>query len=235
MAISRACETTDCTGISEIALQPESSRQTTASTVFSAACRRTSSRPRCAAIPSGDSSAFLNVAVPICAPRSRAQRWPVACGASAGARGFLRRPAGPGWALVGDAGYFKDPLTAHGITDALRDAELLARAMLECGPHDMAVYQRERDVLSIPLFEVTDAIASFQWTLDEIKALHGQPECSDEDRSELHGTAASCAQQGRVKAQEEPMSTQNSPWTRHNRRPAPGRCNCRKSAANVDA
>ena len=35
---------------------------------------------------------------------------------------------GPGWALVGDAGSFKDPLTAHGITDALRDAELLARA-----------------------------------------------------------------------------------------------------------
>ena len=89
-----------------------------------------------------------------------------------GARGFLRRPAGPGWALVGDAGYFKDPLTAHGITDALRDAELLARALLEYGPHNMAVYQRERDFLSIPFFEVTDAIASFKWTMDEIKALH---------------------------------------------------------------
>ena len=36
---------------------------------------------------------------------------------------------GPGWALVGDAGYFKDPLSAHGLTDALRDAELLARAV----------------------------------------------------------------------------------------------------------
>lgn len=91
-----------------------------------------------------------------------------------GARGFLRQPSGPGWALVGDAGYFKDPLTAHGITDALRDAELLVRALLECGPHKMAVYQRERDVLSIPLFEVTDAIASFQWSLDEVKALHGE-------------------------------------------------------------
>ena len=130
-----------------------------------------------------------------------------------GARGFLRRPAGPGWALVGDAGYFKDPLTAHGITDALRDAELLARALLEYGPHNMAVYQRERDFLSIPFFEVTDAIASFKWTMDEIKALHAEPECSDEDRSELHGTAASCAQQGRVKAQEEPMSMQGSPWS----------------------
>ena len=39
---------------------------------------------------------------------------------------FYRRPHGPGWALVGDAGYHKDPITAQGITDAFRDAELLA-------------------------------------------------------------------------------------------------------------
>ena len=39
---------------------------------------------------------------------------------------FFRRSAGPGWALVGDAGYHKDPETAQGITDALRDAEGLA-------------------------------------------------------------------------------------------------------------
>ncbi|MDH4348843.1 MAG: FAD-dependent monooxygenase, partial [Gemmatimonadota bacterium] len=59
----------------------------------------------------------------------------------AGVRGFLRRAAGPGWALVGDAGYFKDPLTAHGITDALRDSELLARAVLEGGDGALAGYQ----------------------------------------------------------------------------------------------
>ena len=53
-----------------------------------------------------------------------------------GAPGYARRAAGPGWALVGDAGYFKDPLTAHGITDALRDAELLARALLAGSPGD---------------------------------------------------------------------------------------------------
>ena len=40
---------------------------------------------------------------------------------------YLRQCSGPGWALVGDSAYFKDPLTAHGITDALRDSELLAR------------------------------------------------------------------------------------------------------------
>lgn len=90
----------------------------------------------------------------------------------AGAKGFLRRPHGPGWALVGDAGYFKDPLTAHGITDALRDAQLLAHAVLAGEERAMAAYQKERDVLSIPIFEVTDAIASFEWTLDTVKALH---------------------------------------------------------------
>ena len=67
--------------------------------------------------------------------------------AFAGLTGFLRRAAGPGWALVGDAGYFKDPLTAHGITDALRDAELLARAVAEGGDDALADYQSTRDGL----------------------------------------------------------------------------------------
>lgn len=42
---------------------------------------------------------------------------------------FFRRPHGDGWALVGDAGYHKDPLLALGISDAFRDAELLADAI----------------------------------------------------------------------------------------------------------
>ena len=40
---------------------------------------------------------------------------------------FFRKPYGPGWALVGDAGYHKDPITAQGISDAFRDAELVGR------------------------------------------------------------------------------------------------------------
>ena len=47
-----------------------------------------------------------------------------------GHAGYMRQSYGPGWALVGDAGYFKDPISAHGLTDALRDAELLARAVI---------------------------------------------------------------------------------------------------------
>ena len=90
----------------------------------------------------------------------------------AGVPGHLRQSHGPGWALVGDAGYFKDPLTAHGITDALRDAELLARAILDGRACALEAYQHERDVLSEPLFHVTEAIASFRWNLDEVKNLH---------------------------------------------------------------
>jgi flavin-dependent dehydrogenase len=88
----------------------------------------------------------------------------------AGEPGWLRQAHGPGWALVGDAGYFKDPITAHGITDALRDAEILARAAGETG--GLARYQEQRDALSLPLFRTTDAIAGFGWDLGEVQALH---------------------------------------------------------------
>jgi len=85
-----------------------------------------------------------------------------------GLTGYLRDAAGPGWALVGDAGYFKDPISAHGITDALRDAEILACAVVSGGPDAVRRYQAERDELSLRLFRVTARIASFAWTADEI-------------------------------------------------------------------
>jgi 2-polyprenyl-6-methoxyphenol hydroxylase-like FAD-dependent oxidoreductase len=91
-----------------------------------------------------------------------------------GAPGFLRECHGPGWALVGDAGYFKDPLTAHGITDAFRDADLLSRAIVDGSTRALEAYQSERDALSLPLLRITDAIAGFSWDLDEVKALHVQ-------------------------------------------------------------
>lgn len=95
-----------------------------------------------------------------------------------GMRGWLRRPWGHGWALVGDAGYFKDPITAHGITDALRDAELLARALdrLLSGevapPAALADYERARDALSVELFAATDTVAGFAWDLAQVQQLH---------------------------------------------------------------
>jgi len=81
---------------------------------------------------------------------------------------FLRRPHGPGWALVGDAGYHKDPITAEGITDAFRDAELLADA-IDAGfsgraalDDALAGYERERDARIRPLYELTYELAALQ-------------------------------------------------------------------------
>jgi 2-polyprenyl-6-methoxyphenol hydroxylase-like FAD-dependent oxidoreductase len=89
-----------------------------------------------------------------------------------GSRGFLRRSWGPGWALVGDAGFFRDPITAHGITDALRDAELLARAVGGGSELGLARYQAARDEIARGMLELSDRVASFDWDLEEVKAVH---------------------------------------------------------------
>jgi 2-polyprenyl-6-methoxyphenol hydroxylase-like FAD-dependent oxidoreductase len=94
-----------------------------------------------------------------------------------GRPGHVRRSWGPGWALVGDAGYYKDPVSAHGITDALRDAELVARAAVDVVANGvpereaLAVYQAHRDLLSADLFDVVDAIAGHAWTDADIGGL----------------------------------------------------------------
>jgi 2-polyprenyl-6-methoxyphenol hydroxylase-like FAD-dependent oxidoreductase len=92
--------------------------------------------------------------------------------AFAGLPGFLRPAWGPGWALVGDAGYFKDPITAHGITDALVDAQQLADAVARGSEAALAHYQAERDARGRPLFEVTDAVASLTWDIPSLQQLH---------------------------------------------------------------
>jgi flavin-dependent dehydrogenase len=79
----------------------------------------------------------------------------------------IRRPFGPGWALVGDAGYHRDPITGHGMTDAFRDAELLARAAngwLRGGASEgeaMQAYAEQRDRAIRPIFDLTCALAAF--------------------------------------------------------------------------
>jgi flavin-dependent dehydrogenase len=93
-----------------------------------------------------------------------------------GVPGHVRRSYGPGWALVGDAGYFKDPITTHGLTDALRDAELLSDAVLARGmgaspEAALAAYQQTRDGLSRALVEVTESVCRYDWDGDQIRAL----------------------------------------------------------------
>ncbi|WP_243059644.1 NAD(P)/FAD-dependent oxidoreductase [Nocardioides sp. SR21] len=75
---------------------------------------------------------------------------------------YIRRAHGPGWALVGDAGYHRDPVTGHGISDAFRDAELLADAVDAGGSdEDLAAYQRRRDAALREVFEITCALADY--------------------------------------------------------------------------
>src|SRR5262245_19163122 len=89
-----------------------------------------------------------------------------------GHRGFIKRATGPGWALIGDAAYFKDPLTAHGITDALRDAELLARAIARGTADALIDFETTRLDLSQRMLQISDESASFAWTDSEIQSLH---------------------------------------------------------------
>ena len=81
---------------------------------------------------------------------------------------FFRPMHGPGWVLVGDAGYHKDPVTAEGITDAFRDAERVAAAV-DAGlagrqPMEQALAdaQRARDESVLPFYEFTLNVASLQ-------------------------------------------------------------------------
>jgi len=106
----------------------------------------------------------------------------------AGHNGFLRECWGPGWALVGDASYFKDPITAHGITDALRDAELLARAIDIGTPDSLNGYQELRNDLSLNLFRITDQVASLDWSFEQLEALHR--EMSEEMKREVRFLAS---------------------------------------------
>jgi len=87
---------------------------------------------------------------------------------------FLRKPYGPGWALVGDAGSHKDPVRALGICDALRDAELLADALtatLSGGPADaeaLSEYERRRNEATMGDYEANLRAARFSAPAPEI-------------------------------------------------------------------
>ena len=92
---------------------------------------------------------------------------------------FFRKPYGPGWALVGDAGYHKDPITAFGITDAFQQVELLVDALdqsfngARAFDDAMADYQRHRDESAMPMYELTCQIAALEPPPPEQQQLFG--------------------------------------------------------------
>jgi flavin-dependent dehydrogenase len=91
--------------------------------------------------------------------------------------GWYRTPYGPGWALVGDAGYNKDFITAQGIHDAFLDAELcvnaLDQAFSETRPFEQAMeeYRSTRDARTKPMYEFTAGLASLEPPPPEVQQL----------------------------------------------------------------
>jgi flavin-dependent dehydrogenase len=109
--------------------------------------------------------------------------------AGAAVSNYFRKPYGPGWALVGDAGYNKDFITAHGIQDAFRDAELCATALDETfsGASDFDVamggYRAARDAQVLPMYEFTCQLATLEPPPPEMQhllaAMHGNQDAMD--------------------------------------------------------
>jgi 2-polyprenyl-6-methoxyphenol hydroxylase-like FAD-dependent oxidoreductase len=115
-----------------------------------------------------------------------------------GVPNFFRKPFGPGWALVGDAGYTRDPITAQGISDAFRDAELCSAALDDSldgrRPFDAAMggYQSARDAQVTGIYEFTTQLATLEPPPPEMQqllgAVHGNPEAMDAFASVAAGT-----------------------------------------------
>lgn len=90
---------------------------------------------------------------------------------------FLRKPYGPGWALVGDAGYHKDPYTAQGIADAFSGAKLVAHA-IDAGlrgdrplEEALADYEQQRNQDALPKYEFNWQLATFEPPSPELQQL----------------------------------------------------------------
>lgn len=117
-----------------------------------------------------------------------------------GVPNFFRKPFGPGWALVGDAGYIRDPITAQGITDAFRDAELCATAIDEAfgagRSFDVAMtgYQQTRDAQVLAIYDFTTQLATLEPPPPEMQqllgAVYGNQEAMDGFASVAAGTVS---------------------------------------------
>jgi 2-polyprenyl-6-methoxyphenol hydroxylase-like FAD-dependent oxidoreductase len=93
--------------------------------------------------------------------------------------GYFRKPSGKGWALVGDASYNRDPITAQGISDAFIDAEMLVEA-LSAGLSGTAVFdvplaahESARNERVRPMYEFTTHLAALEPPPADMRALFG--------------------------------------------------------------
>jgi flavin-dependent dehydrogenase len=113
---------------------------------------------------------------------------------------FFRTPYGAGWALVGDAGYNKDPITAQGIPDAFHDAELCSAALdatfagTSTFEDAMSAYHATRDARVLPIYEFTTQLATLEPPPEEMQhllgAIHGNRDAMDSFVSVTAGTVS---------------------------------------------
>ncbi len=109
---------------------------------------------------------------------------------------FFRKPYGDGWALVGDAGYNKDPVLAQGVTDAFLSAEMLVEALEAAFSGErplaeaLADYQRRRDEHFLPMYEMNAEQASMQPPTPETMALFRALQYQSVDMEQFLGTVA---------------------------------------------
>jgi flavin-dependent dehydrogenase len=108
---------------------------------------------------------------------------------------FLRKPYGAGWALVGDAGYHKDPITAQGITNSFSHAEMLFEALDEvfsgkAGKMEEALadYEWRRNEEVLPMFEHTCQLAKLEPPPSEMLRLLNALRCNQSETGRFLGT-----------------------------------------------
>jgi len=111
-------------------------------------------------------------------------------------RNFFRKPFGPGWALVGDAGYHKDPITGQGITDAFHDADLLTSALDDgfSGRRElsdaMAEYEQRRNQRVMAMYAFTCQMAALQPPTPDMQQLFSAMRGNQAEIENFFGTFA---------------------------------------------
>ena len=117
---------------------------------------------------------------------------------------LFRKPYGPGWALVGDAGYHLDPITGQGITDAFRDAELLAAA-IDSGlsgrqPVDdaLADYEQRRNEAAMPAYDFACGLATLEPPTPDLQQFFASLRGNQAETDRFFGTIAGTVPVGDV-------------------------------------
>jgi flavin-dependent dehydrogenase len=141
----------------------------------------------------------LELNIPSAAERLRAGKREEPIRGSADMPNFFRKPYGAGWALVGDAGYNKDSITAQGITDSFKQAELLAEA-IDAGfsgrrplAEALAEYEQRRNEDAFPMYEMTCQLGALEPPTAEMVELFSALRTNREETNRFLGLIAGTA------------------------------------------